>query len=172
MTNLQLLRNDEYNDSLIEVKVFSKGKPHTNWFKAMLGSSLVMVFYPDDMSINASLIEPRDHLYIAGLRELEVAGACDRKATCAPLVLQKEQTIATLEERKKLLPGMHSLQEYQDDEGFLFSSQVCGAVDCGFVRDLIVKQHLAGVSGEMANQKVMRQLITGARMYDYISKNT
>ena len=174
MSNLQLAPDDQNDDSLIEVRVFSKGKPYTNWFKATLGSSLVMVFYPDDMSINASLIEPRDCLYIAGLRPLEVAGACDRKATCAPLVLQREETKKIIEERKKFLTELCRVQKYDrnEEESFVFSTQVVGAVDCGYVQDLINKQHEMGITGELAGQKVMHKLISAARMYDYISQNT
>ena len=174
MSNLQSSHVDEADGSLIEVRVFSKGKPHTNWFKATLGNSLVMVFYPDDMSINASLIEPLDCLYIAGLQQLEVAGACERKATCAPLVLQKQQTKAMMEDRKKALTNMYGFQECDrnQEESFVFSTQVVGKVDCGFIRDLIAKQHERGASSKLANQKAMHKLISAARMYDYISKNT
>ena len=76
------------NFSFTRALVFSPGKPGSNWFKATLGDSLVMVFYPDDESITESMIEPGDTIHIAGVNDMDRKGSCDKKANCAPLALQ------------------------------------------------------------------------------------
>lgn len=76
------------NFAFVRALVFSPGKPGSNWFKATVGDLLVMVFYPDDASITADMIEPGDTVYIAGVKDMEVKGSCDKKANCAPLALQ------------------------------------------------------------------------------------
>ncbi len=76
------------NFSFTRALVFSLGKPDSNWFKATVGDSLVMVFYPEDSSITASMIQPGDTVYVAGVQNMEVRGSCDKKANCAPFALQ------------------------------------------------------------------------------------
>lgn len=82
------LSNTQSNFSFTRALVFGLGKPGSNWFKATVGDSLVMVFYPDDKSITAETIEPGDTLFVAGLKNMDVAGSCDKKASCAPMRLQ------------------------------------------------------------------------------------
>ena len=82
------LGNNKSNFSFVRALVFSPGKPGSNWFKATVGDSLVMVFYPDDASITAEMIQPGDTLFIAGVKDMEVKGSCDKKANCAPFALQ------------------------------------------------------------------------------------
>jgi len=85
--NLSLGTNKS-NFAFVRALVFSPGKPGSNWFKATVGDSLVMVFYPDDASITADMIQPGDTINIAGVKDMEVAGSCDKKANCAPFALQ------------------------------------------------------------------------------------
>jgi hypothetical protein len=80
--------DNKSNFSFTRALVFSPGKPGSNWFKATVGDLLVMVFYPDDGSITGDMIQPGDTLYIAGVKDMEVSGSCDKKANCAPLALQ------------------------------------------------------------------------------------
>ena len=80
--------NNKSNFAFVRALVFSPGKPGSNWFKATVGDSLVMVFYPDDASITADMIQPGDTINIAGVKDMEVAGSCDKKANCAPFALQ------------------------------------------------------------------------------------
>lgn len=82
------LGNSKSNFAFVRALVFSPGKPGSNWFKATVGDSLVMVFYPDDASITADMIQPGDTINIAGVKDMEAAGSCDKKANCAPFALQ------------------------------------------------------------------------------------
>lgn len=82
------LNGSKSNFAFTRALVFSLGKPGSNWFKATVGETLVMVFFPDDQSITRDMIEPGDTIYIAGLQDMEVRGSCHKKASCAAFVLQ------------------------------------------------------------------------------------
>jgi hypothetical protein len=87
------LTNNKSNFAFVRALVFGLGKPESNWFKATVGDSLVMVFYPEDKSITADMIQaeiiqPGDTINVAGLKDMDVLGQCDKKASCAPFRLQ------------------------------------------------------------------------------------
>lgn len=108
--NLSLTGNQN-NFGFTHALVFSPGKPGSNWFKATVGDSLVMVFYPDDQSVTSDMIEPGDTIYVAGLKEMEVKGTCDKKANCAPLALQMDSFKNAIKYRQNNMTAQETLTD-------------------------------------------------------------
>ena len=119
------LTNKQSNFAFIPALVFSLGRPEWNWFKATVGDSMVMVFFPDDGSITRNMIEPGDTIYIAGMQKMEgnKPGFCTHKANCAPFVLQidalkrsieyrlaKQETVETVEIKEQQIPVQQSVE--------------------------------------------------------------
>ena len=171
------LGNNKSNFSFVRALVFSPGKPGSNWFKATVGDSLVMVFYPDDASITAEMIQPGDTLFIAGVKDMEVKGSCDKKANCAPFALQidafknavryRQQNIEAelliekaVESQPKEEPKDSEFFEVFIDQSMKFSGLVRGKENVDFVK---AKKEKYSARGRHRSMYAINEIIELAR---------
>mgnify|MGYP005993351285 FL=1 len=171
------LGNNKSNFSFVRALVFSPGKPGSNWFKATVGDSLVMVFYPDDASITAEMIQPGDTLFIAGVKDMEVKGSCDKKANCAPFALQidafknavryRQQNIEAelliekaVESQPKEEPKDSEFFEVFIDQSVKFSGLVRGKENVDFVK---AKKEKYSARGRHRSMYAINEIIELAR---------
>jgi len=171
------LGNNKSNFAFVRALVFSPGKPGSNWFKATVGDSLVMVFYPDDASITADMIQPGDTINIAGVKDMDVAGSCDKKANCAPFALQIDafknavryrhqnnqiELLAekTVESQPKEEPKVSESFDVLIDQSIRFSGTVRGKENVDFVN---AKKEKYAARGTHRSMYAINEIIELAR---------
>ena len=168
------LNNKQSNFAFIRALVFSFGKPDSSWFKATVGDAIVMVFFPDDKSINRDMIQPGDTIYIAGMQKMEKHGSCAYKANCAPFILQidsfknacryrqanKQQQIEKTTE--ELTPKVELQQDIniQVDTSMKFCGTVVGAENVRYVKS---KKEKYAKRGRTCSMHAINEIIEIAR---------